>query len=433
MSTSNQASKLTKSAGAGVLAAIVASLCCITPVFALISGVSGIAATFSWMEPARPFLIVLTIGVLGFAWYQKLKPQTKDEIDCACEDDTPSFWQSKRFLGLVTAFAAVMLAFPTYAHVFYPKSNDQSTLLIQQDTTLTHKVVLDVKGMTCAGCESHIVHEVGKLPGIKTVNASFKDATASVEYFIAKVDEDDIVEAINKTGYTVIEDQNKSPQSIEMNDNITFYKVPLVCNAAPTIGCGSRSKPVLKDLEQSEIVNEAWLNRAGTVIAIVWQESSDFGKRRSLINKVFGKHQINASELLMNDYATNLESFNNKEGWLKGAEVDQLSKEEAGIFANKLIKTIKNKTSLTSSEESKIKEKITNTFYDFFLNYKSLNELGDPDAYQKMLKEIIAFGESVKGKGSMPSMDAMWKSCSGASKSCSHKDCSSSCKISSKS
>lgn len=36
--------------GAGVLSAVAASLCCITPVLALISGASGVASTFSWMD-----------------------------------------------------------------------------------------------------------------------------------------------------------------------------------------------------------------------------------------------------------------------------------------------------------------------------------------------------------------------------------------------
>jgi mercuric ion transport protein len=71
--------------GTGLLTAITASLCCITPVLALIAGTSGIASTFSWIEPFRPYLIGLTILVLGFAWYQKLKPQK--EIDCECETD----------------------------------------------------------------------------------------------------------------------------------------------------------------------------------------------------------------------------------------------------------------------------------------------------------------------------------------------------------
>ena len=54
-------------------------------------------------------------------------------------------------------------------------------------------------------------------------------------------------------------------------DRISFYEVPLVCPAAPEIGCGSRSKPILLQLEREEAVAEAWLNRPGTVIAVVWK------------------------------------------------------------------------------------------------------------------------------------------------------------------
>ena len=100
-----------KIAGLGLLTAIASSLCCITPVIAVVAGTSGAASSFSWMEPARPYLIGFTILTLGFAWYQKLKPKKK--IDCNCETEKkPSFMQSKLFLGIITVFALVMLSFP---------------------------------------------------------------------------------------------------------------------------------------------------------------------------------------------------------------------------------------------------------------------------------------------------------------------------------
>jgi len=46
------------------------------------------------------------------------------------------------------------------------------------------------------------------------------------------------------------------------NEIITFYDVPLVCGAAPAIGCGSRANPLLIDLESRSAIKEAWLNRA---------------------------------------------------------------------------------------------------------------------------------------------------------------------------
>ena len=122
----NKKIKSGKLAGAGVLSAIAASLCCITPVLALISGASGIASSFSWLEPARPYLLGITVLVLGFAWYQILRPRTAKEIQCACEEDEKlPFMQTKKFLGLVTVFAFLMMAFPYYGHIFYPKADKE--------------------------------------------------------------------------------------------------------------------------------------------------------------------------------------------------------------------------------------------------------------------------------------------------------------------
>lgn len=202
------ASKLTsKSVGAGLLTAIVASLCCITPVLSLLAGVSGIAASFSWMEPFRPYLIVLTVGVLGFAWYQKLKSRTTKQIECACEpvqsgggeDEKPSFWQSKLFLGSVTVFAIVMLSFPVYSHIFYPDIQ-----ISQAETFLEPvKYEFEITGMTCTGCEAHVKHEIAKLSGINILEVSHEKGNAIVAFDNILTNIDSIAAAINLTGYKV--------------------------------------------------------------------------------------------------------------------------------------------------------------------------------------------------------------------------------------
>jgi len=61
--------------GAGMLAAIAASLCCITPVLAVLVGLGGIASTFSWLDPLRPYLIGFTVIILGYAFYAAYKPK----------------------------------------------------------------------------------------------------------------------------------------------------------------------------------------------------------------------------------------------------------------------------------------------------------------------------------------------------------------------
>ncbi len=191
-----------KIAGLGVLTAITASLCCITPILSLISGVTGIAASFSWIEPFRPYLIGITVLVLSFAWYQKLKPQKKDDIECSCENENKhSFWQSTKFLGIVSAFAILMTAFPYYSNIFYLKKNNNLTQISNHKFKIK---TFKVTGMTCTSCEKHIQNQVSSLKGISVVTADFKNGTVDVRYDEKKISEKQITNSINKSGYKVI-------------------------------------------------------------------------------------------------------------------------------------------------------------------------------------------------------------------------------------
>ena len=188
-----------KLAGLGLLTAISASLCCITPVLALLAGKSGLASTFSWLEPLRPYLIGLTVLVLGFAWYQKLKPQKQTDCNCDTKEKTP-FIQTKKFLGIVTVFAGLMLAFPMYANVFFPKTENKT---IVTDQSRIQKAEFMIDGMTCPGCEEHVNHEVNKLTGIVKTTVSYVNGNAIIEFDQAQTDIEEIEKAIEKTGYSV--------------------------------------------------------------------------------------------------------------------------------------------------------------------------------------------------------------------------------------
>lgn len=186
--------------GIGLLSALAASLCCITPVLALIAGSSGIASTFSWLEPARPYLIGVTIFILGFAWYQKLKPK-KVDVDCACEEnEKTSFFQKKIFLGIVTIFTLLMLAFPYYSHIFYPKSEAKIIVIESENIAEAN---FDIEGMTCTGCEEHIKNAVAPLPGFISAKANHKTGKATIKFDKSKTDIENIIATIDETGYKV--------------------------------------------------------------------------------------------------------------------------------------------------------------------------------------------------------------------------------------
>lgn len=188
-----------KLAGLGLLTAISASLCCITPVLALLAGTSGLASVFSWLDPLRPYLIGLTVLVLGFAWYQKLKPQKQIDCNCDTKEKTP-FIQTKKFLGIVTVFAGLMLAFPTYAHVFFQNTENKT---IVTDQSKIQKVEFKINGMTCSGCEEHVNHEVTQLTGIIKTSVSYENGNAIIDFDQAQTDIEEIEKAIEKTGYSV--------------------------------------------------------------------------------------------------------------------------------------------------------------------------------------------------------------------------------------
>lgn len=189
--------------GTTVITAIAASLCCITPVLAFIAGTSGIASTFSIIEPFRPYLIGITILVLVFAWYQKLRPRTQEEINCACEEDEkPTFWQSKRFLATITIFALIMLAFPYYSHVFYPNTVVTREVVYVSENNV-NEISFSIQGMTCAGCEAYIESEVHKLDGILSVKSDYKKANTIVKYDATKTTVDEIKATILSAGYKI--------------------------------------------------------------------------------------------------------------------------------------------------------------------------------------------------------------------------------------
>lgn len=198
--------------GLGVLTAIAASLCCITPVLALIAGVSGVASSFSWLEPARPYFIGVTGLVLGFAWVQKLRSRAED-IDCECDDDgvpiRSSFWQSRSFLGIVTVFAALMLTFPYYTDAFFPETETTTVLASEANIILAE---FEIEGMTCTGCEHGVNFALKEQAGVIAAQASYENGIATVKFDKSKVDVKTLADAVTKeTGYSVISHKIVTP------------------------------------------------------------------------------------------------------------------------------------------------------------------------------------------------------------------------------
>lgn len=65
-------------------------------------------------------------------------------------------------------------------------------------------VTLDVKGMTCAHCQSSVEKSLENLKGVKNVEVNLDTGKVNVTYDDVKVTVDDMREAVEDQGYDVM-------------------------------------------------------------------------------------------------------------------------------------------------------------------------------------------------------------------------------------
>lgn len=173
------------------------------------------------------------------------------------------------------------------------------------------------------------------------------------------------------------------------NQPISYYKVPLVCGAAPEIGCGSRIKPFFLQTEKEGKIKESWSNRQGTVIAIIWADDfKDEKQREELIQPLFKKHNIEAELISDEKEIADLGDSFKKNKWYKGMDIDQLSLEEAGVIANEMVTFAKGKSLMNGQQADSIKTEIENYFKGELVKVRTLNELGSNETREKWRTEV---------------------------------------------
>jgi copper chaperone CopZ len=186
---------------AGILAAIASSLCCITPIVALLGGVSGVASVFSFIEPARPYLIGISVLALGYAFYQAYKPKPAD--DCGCEvDEKKSFLNSKAFLWTITVISIVLYSLP-YTNSIFSSNTELNVEQVEQDPA-TDQYTLSIEGMTCTGCENHVTSALSSLTGVASVRADYTTGSATIVADTTQISFQTMAEVLkDETGYTL--------------------------------------------------------------------------------------------------------------------------------------------------------------------------------------------------------------------------------------
>ncbi len=181
--------------------------------------------------------------------------------------------------------------------------------------------------------------------------------------------------------------------------SISFYEVPLVCGAAPEIGCGSRIKPFFLETEKEGKIKESWSNRQGTIIAIVWADDfKDEKQREDLIQPLFKKHNIDAELINKEKNIAELNISFKKDKWYKGLDIDQLSLEEAGVIANEMVTFAKGKALINNNQADSIKTEIENYFKAELVKVRTMEELGSNTTREKWRTEVGAIVSKYIGK-----------------------------------
>jgi len=166
---------------------------------------------------------------------------------------------------------------------------------------------------------------------------------------------------------------------------VSFYAVPLACPAAPQIGCGSRSKPILLELEQQPAVAEAWLDRSGTRMAVVWKPEAKRKRRASALETVSKREGFSARELSGTVRKEALKDFLSGHGWFQSSDVDRLSEEEAGVVAARLVRRINATVPLSADKAEALRVEFRDVFKRRFTG---ASDTAEPDLETQLLTVI---------------------------------------------
>lgn len=137
---------------------------------------------------------------------------------------------------------------------------------------------------------------------------------------------------------------------------VSFFEVPLVCAAAPHLGCGTLAKSILSELEGEGSVREAWLNRKGTVLAVVWagRPENQAGIERAM--SILRNRGLKATKLEGSDLHQAIATFGSGHDWHRAIELDRLSEEEAGVIAARLVRRLGGKVTLKRDQANRLIE-----------------------------------------------------------------------------
>lgn len=191
-----------KSIKIGFWPALIASLCCLGPLFLVLLGISTVSTAIG-IGYYKPYLFVT--GILFFiaslAYYLKKKKAL------ICEGCSSKREEKHRLISVIILAAAtfvivygliIYFIVPQIAPIIYQKENPTkiSSSVVNSSTDELKKVNLKIEGMDCAGCAIGIENILKDLTGISETKVEYPQGSAFVIYNPQQITLEKIIETI---------------------------------------------------------------------------------------------------------------------------------------------------------------------------------------------------------------------------------------------
>lgn len=99
-------------------------------------------------------------------------------------------------------------------------------------------------------------------------------------------------------------------------------------------------------------MREAWLNRQGTLLAVVWAARSENQAGTERVMSILRNRGLTATKVVGGDLHQAIATFGDGHDWHRARVLDRLSEEEAAVIAARLVRRLSGKVNLTRSGES---------------------------------------------------------------------------------
>ncbi|RAJ82308.1 copper chaperone CopZ [Chitinophaga dinghuensis] len=191
--------KKTLIAGSGIIAALLASTCCLSPLLAL-AGMLGIGvAQLTFLMSIKPYLIILSLMALGYNLYKAYQPANQPccAVTTGKEKKSNNFFNSKLFLWTIIIITLLILVLPYYGQAQTKTRASAAKPQIKQAEYYVEK-------LTQGCCVGIVEYSLKKVDGYLRSEADVAKRQLVVWYDANKTSEGKIQEAIDKTPYKAV-------------------------------------------------------------------------------------------------------------------------------------------------------------------------------------------------------------------------------------